>query len=107
MRHGCLKKIPIHNFSIWWLIEERGNKQFFSLQDGLDTISFTDSLLSHATKYYKELFGPGSGNSFNIDSNLWPEEDAVSEIENDNLISPFSEEEIKSALFHMEKSLRS
>jgi hypothetical protein len=55
--------------------------------------------VKHATEYYRTLFGPGPGNAFNLDHELWNENDFISVTENQNLIKPFDEEEIKSALF--------
>jgi hypothetical protein len=43
------------------------------------------------------------GNVFAIDSNLWKEYEKVSNVENEELIKPFLEEEITMALFQMEK----
>jgi hypothetical protein len=63
----------------------------------------TKNLLKLATEYYKSLFGPGEGNLFEVDANLWRTEDRVSNVENANLTKPFLEEEIKGALFQMKK----
>jgi hypothetical protein len=52
--------------------------------------------LDHASKYYKILFGPWGGA-------LWPVLDRVTDQENEDLIKPFLEEEIKIALFQMKK----
>ena len=61
-------------------------------------------LLAHATKYYKTLFGPAEGNSFPLDPTLWNAKEKVSMEENDKLSSHFTEDEIKFALFSMEKN---
>jgi hypothetical protein len=52
-------------------MEREGNKLFFSLKDGEGIITRDENLLRHATQYYKELFGSGNGNAFNLDSGLW------------------------------------
>lgn len=57
-----------------------------------------------ATEYYKSLFGPGGGNTFEISDSLWQEDERVSDLENLDLIKPFQEEEVKFALFEMEKN---
>jgi hypothetical protein len=57
-----------------------------------------------ATNYYKELFGPGMGNLFDIDPSLWQADENVSVMESEYLSRPFEEEEIRSALFQMEKN---
>jgi hypothetical protein len=69
----------------------RKRKQtIFSLQDGVNHITDNDNQVKHVTKYYKMLFGYGEGNAFEIDENLWPREDHVSEVENDLLFMTFS-----------------
>jgi hypothetical protein len=75
----------------------------FSLKDGDTCVSGNADLVRLATEYYKSLFGPGVGNVFEIDSNLWKEYEKVSNVENEELIKPFLEEEITMALFQMEK----
>jgi hypothetical protein len=72
--------------------------------DGDQSITGDDNLVSHATQYYKTLFGPGTGNALEINPNMWPLAEMVTDEESDELIKPFSEEEIKKALFQMEKN---
>jgi hypothetical protein len=57
-----------------------------------------------ATNYYKALFGPGEGNAFEISPCLWQEDENVSASENEELVKPFLEDEIKRALFETEKN---
>jgi hypothetical protein len=57
-----------------------------------------------APDFYRSLFGPGEGNAFVIDFNLWQDTENVSESENVELTRPFLEEEIKHALFEMERN---
>jgi hypothetical protein len=76
----------------------------FSLEDGETHIIGVDDLINHATSFYRGLFGPGEGNGFSLDSGLWDEGDIVTDEENGELIKPFFEEEIKKALFMMEKN---
>jgi hypothetical protein len=47
--------------------------------------------VNHATEYYRSLFGPGYGNAFELDVDLWTED----------LIKPFWEDEVKKALYMM------
>jgi hypothetical protein len=75
----------------------------FSLKDGDTSVSWNADLVGLATKYYKSLFGPGVGNVYEIDPHLWEEEENVSIEENEERTKPFLEEEIKAALFQMEK----
>jgi hypothetical protein len=79
-------------------------QSIFSLQDGCIIIKGTDCLLDHATQYYKNLFGPGEGNAFELSPGLCPAEACVNDQENVEMIRPFSEEEIKHALLLMDKN---
>jgi hypothetical protein len=54
-------------------------------------------------KYYKDLFGPAHGNFFRIDQNLWSPNEKLNEEDNSDMIKPFSEHEVKYALFATEK----
>jgi mannosylglycoprotein endo-beta-mannosidase len=67
-------------------------------------IEGVQNLLDHATKYYKELFGPEPGNGFRLDPEIWEGYDKLSDDDNRILCQPFSEAEIKTALFQMEKN---
>ena len=74
------------------------------LENGDKNIEGDAELLAHATEFYKNLFGPELGNTFPLDLALWDDGEKVSEAENDILCQPFSEDEIKTALFQMEKN---
>ena len=80
----------------------RRKKNIVSLKDGDSVIEGTDKLLLHATNFYKDLFGPAQGNLFPVDPSLWHEDELVSDEDNIWLTRPFSENEIKEALFQME-----
>jgi len=73
------------------------------LENGDNIIEGDDNLLSYATEYYKNLFGPAPVNSFPADHDLWHSWEKVNEADNSLLTHPFSEDEIKHALFQMEK----
>jgi hypothetical protein len=60
------------------------------------------NLKNYITEYYKGLFGPHMQNSFSMDETLRHDIPQVSEEENAALTAPFSEEEIKMAVFDME-----
>ena len=75
-----------------------------TMEDGDKLIKGDADLLSHATEYYKNMFGPEEGNAFPIDPGLWEENKKVNGEENSTLTQPFSEEEVKKALFLMEKN---
>ena len=75
-----------------------------SFKKGDEVVEGDSNLLAHATEYYKTLFGPEQGYSFPLDPDLWDENELVREYENEILTQPFSEDEIKEALFQMEKN---
>jgi hypothetical protein len=60
------------------------------------------NLKDYITDYYKRLFGPHLQNSFSLDETLRHDIPQVSEEENELLVAPFSEEEVKMAVFDME-----
>ena len=57
--------------------------------------------MKHATDFYKDLFGPAPGNLLQVDPNIWGVEEKLKAEDNENLCRPFSEEEVKNALFGM------
>ena len=61
-----------------------------------------ENLKNYITEYYKGLFGPHIHNSFSMDETLRYDIPQVSEEENEVLTAPFSEEEVKMAVFDME-----
>jgi hypothetical protein len=83
----------------------RKRKQIiFSLKNGASTVRGTNDLLAHAIDFYINLFGPGEWGAFEFDIDLWQDQEKVFDLENEELIEPFTKEEIKSALFSMEKN---
>jgi hypothetical protein len=73
----------------------------YSLDDNGTLVEGTNDLLKHATAYYKDLFGPAPGNMFKLSSNLWSMDETLSVEDNRDLTRPFSEEEMKNAMFAM------
>lgn len=73
-----------------------------SLDDNGVLVEGTDNLLELATTYYKNLFGPAPGNMFPISPSLWSDDEILSDVDNEELVKPFSIEEVKAALFSME-----
>jgi hypothetical protein len=71
--------------------------------DGEVHIMGSESILNHATKYYKSLFGPRTGDALELDDGLWPLDERITEEDNSELSKQFQEEEIKKALFQMER----
>ena len=74
-----------------------------SLECDGNIIEGNENLLKHATEYYTRLFGPEVDHNVQIDQSLWDELEQVSDLENEFLCRPFSKNEIKEALFQMEK----
>jgi hypothetical protein len=70
-----------------------------SLKKDGEIIEGDENLLNHAIEYYFELFGPGEDHNIHIDQNVWATLEVVSEKNNEDLCKPFSESEIKDALF--------
>ena len=61
-----------------------------------------NELKSYITYYYKGLFGEPAVGTFSLDETRIDDIPQVSEEENTFLISPFSEEEVRKAVFLME-----
>jgi len=101
-----------------WLHEGGNNTEFFhrvangkkrknnilSLKDGEEIVEGDSNLLAHATEFYKNLFGLEQNHAFSLDPDLWDSDELLADSDNACLIRPFSEEEIKNALFQMEKN---
>jgi hypothetical protein len=71
---------------------------------GLPKEEGDDKLLEHATEYYSELFGPPTEYEVQMDPTIWEDATKVSSSDNITLCRPFSETEIKEALWKMEKN---
>jgi hypothetical protein len=78
---------------------KKRKQTFFSLMGGDIQVVGTDDLLRHALDFYKALFGPGCGDAFDLDPELWFPEDRVIDEENLDLTKEFCEEEIRKAMF--------
>jgi hypothetical protein len=83
---------------------KKRKQSIFSMKDGADTIFGTDNRIKHATDYYKKLFGPREGNNFGLEPSLWSPGKSVNNQENEELSKSFHEDEIKEALYQMEKN---
>jgi hypothetical protein len=104
IRLGYCRGIITPSSSIEYQMEERGSKLFIHWKMGGITSSNTENILKHASEFYKQLFGPGMGDKFGIESDMWGMDDMVTQEENIVLVSPFSEVEVHKALFQMEKN---
>ena len=75
----------------------------YSLHDGQMEIQGTGDLLSHATDYYRKLFGTGEGDLMQFRADVWSVEECLNLDEVEELIKPFTEKEIKNAIDQMLK----
>jgi hypothetical protein len=83
----------------------RKRKQtIYAMYEGDRQISGNKNIIDHATEFYRTLFGQEARDAFELDSNLWPDSDGVTDVENESLVIPFEEMEIKVALDQMEKN---
>lgn len=73
-----------------------------SFQDGEQIIEGDDKLLEHATEYYKSLFGPVDYNRLPLSPDLLNNSAKLNDQDNEVLCKPFSEADIKAALYQME-----
>ena len=76
----------------------------FSLEGDNGIIKEQDQLLDHATQYYKSLFGPVGDSRVELDPECWGIHEKISVVDNNHLTAPFTEEEVKRAIFDMEKN---
>ena len=78
-----------------------GKKRIFSLeQDGIK-IEGQYNLKSYITQFYKDLFGPPEDNHFSLSDRI-DDIPQVSQEENEFLRAPFTEKEVRDAVFDME-----
>jgi hypothetical protein len=66
---------------------------------GLRECSATKEMLHLAVNFYKILFGPEPRLDISLREDFWGENEKVSPEKNSMLEAPFTEEEIKEALF--------
>ena len=76
----------------------------FSIHQNGEEIKEEDKILQHATDYYKELFGPSDDPAVSLDVVCWTTEEQISPCEHEELIKGFDIEEVKYAIFSMEKN---
>jgi hypothetical protein len=84
--------------------ERRRKNTMYSLKKDDIHIQGTADLLTHATEYYKMLFGPGEGNLMQLADSVWSRQEKLSVEDNMVLNEPFSEEEIQAAINSMVKN---
>ena len=79
-----------------------GKKIIHSLQQDEGTIEGHEQLKSYITNYYKNLFGAPQEGNFSMDESRTDDIPQVSDEENNLLTAPYSEEEVRKAVFLME-----
>jgi mannosylglycoprotein endo-beta-mannosidase len=79
-------------------------KKIFQLEQQEGTIVGEDNLQVYITEFYKKLFGAPVPNNISLAEEEVQDIPQISDIENDILISQFSEEEVHDALFQMERN---
>jgi hypothetical protein len=57
-------------------------------------------MIKIATDFYKNLFAKEMDEDVKLDLNFWDDDDLVTQKENNSLDAPFTEEEIKKAIFN-------
>jgi hypothetical protein len=67
------------------------------------SIDREEDIIKHATEYYKNLFGPSESPLFSLEPDCWAPSEKITEVENSQLIKPFSEDEIKKVIKSMKK----
>ena len=77
-------------------------KIIHSLQQDEGMIEGHDQLKSYITNYYKNLFGAPEEGNFSMDETRTDDIPQVSDEENNLLTAPYSEEEVRKAVFLME-----
>lgn len=104
MENGSMKKTTTHNFFHKIANGRRRSNTIINFVDEGTTVEGDEKLLQHATNYYKNLFGAVNETNYPINPEMWRAQEKVSDEENEKLTRPFTEEEIKNALFQMEKN---
>ena len=77
-------------------------KRIHSLVQDEGTIVGHEQLKSYITNYYKGLFGAPEEGNFSLDESRIADIPQVSDEENNLLTAPYSEEEVRKAVFQME-----
>jgi len=83
--------------------KKRKNTIFSMQKDGME-IEETEKILDLATNYYKDLFGKSANVDIKLNQDCWVSNEKVSQSECENLCRKFELEEIKQAIFNMEKN---
>jgi hypothetical protein len=77
-------------------------KHIFSLEHDGEKTEGQSNLKSYITQFYEDLFGPSKENHLTLNENRTDDITQVSQSENEFLTAPFTEKEIRDAIFDME-----
>jgi hypothetical protein len=69
--------------------------RIFQLRHEGQIIEDDDALKKHITRYYKNLFGPSDESTISLDESRTDKIPQVSDVENEQLLKPFSEEKVR------------
>lgn len=75
-----------------------------SLEKDGEVIERDENLLKLASEYYAELFGPVPQHDIHLDPTIWNKSYTLTKSDNEVLCQPFTESEIKTALFQMKRN---
>jgi hypothetical protein len=76
--------------------------RIFQLEDGDSILTGDAQLKEHITSYYKNLFGPSEDSLLSLDESQTEDIPQVSDLENEFLTEPFTQEEVRTTIFQME-----
>ena len=79
--------------------QKRRKKSIAALHGDNDLVTNNKNMLKLVVEFYKKLFAHEEKLDIHLDSSFWEVEDLITEEENDILVAPFSEEEIREAIF--------
>lgn len=79
--------------------QRRRKKNISSLEGPNGAVEETKDMLNIAVDFYKNLFGKKNILNKSLDNNFWKENERVTAAENDFLGAPFSDFEVKEAIF--------
>jgi mannosylglycoprotein endo-beta-mannosidase len=77
------------------------NSRIFQLEDGNGIITGDAQLKEHITRFYKNMFGPSEESTVVLDESQTEDIPQVLELESEFLVAPFSQEEVREAIFQM------
>jgi hypothetical protein len=101
-----------------WILQGDANSNFFHqfvsgrrrkntiaiLESDVGEVRGQNDITRHIVDFYKRLFGPNEPCSMSLSSNFWPDNLVLSWEESDQLVKPFSLEEIKEVVMGMKEN---